>query len=117
MIDQRTNEQICEDASMTDEVKTPMTDAECQLFSLDGTTEKVHYIHADFARQLERELITLTLELEAARKDAERYRWLRDCDGILVSVSLYEIIDDGHAGGYALKQKDSLDAAIDAAKS
>jgi hypothetical protein len=32
----------------------------------------------DLARQLERELSSLSRELEGVRKDAERYRWLRD---------------------------------------
>jgi hypothetical protein len=77
---------------MTD---TPRTDAEVDeqgqyihSFVFDHTYNEVHYVRADFARQLERELAEakreaalwhevmcgLNEELAAAQRDAERYR-------------------------------------------
>ena len=40
--------------------------------------EGIEMVDADFARQLERELQKAEAENAALRKDAERYRWLRD---------------------------------------
>jgi hypothetical protein len=73
---------------------TPRTDAaEIRMERLDGDFD--HVVHADFGRQLERELAAahkkyndaliyasnaeryLDGQLAAAQRDAERYRWLR----------------------------------------
>ena len=82
---------------------TPRTDvAEHNM----GSVVEPHYVvDADFSRYLER-------ELAEARKDAERYRWLRDNT---CKSSLYE-----HCGieGYdteVMISGEVLDAAIDAA--
>jgi hypothetical protein len=55
---------------------TPRTDQELWV-AHDGYSS-VGVVEADFARQLER-------ELAEARKDAERYRWLRDNYGLHIA--------------------------------
>ena len=63
--------------------------------------------------ELEGEIARLTRELEAARKDAERYRWLRDESGAFTSGGNHE--------WWLLRLRvelrgPTLDAAIDAAR-
>jgi hypothetical protein len=58
-------------------------------------------------------------ELAAARRDADRYRWLRSSpmrDGhVLVAVELLAWNEDGPTDTWYDAQSDDLDAAIDAA--
>ena len=52
---------------------TPRTDAMI-IFPGSG----IVMVRPEFAQQLERELAEARAEIERLRKDAERYRWLRD---------------------------------------
>ena len=63
----------------------------------------------------------LCAEVEALRKDAERYRWLRDNhsqskDGDYMNPALVKVAFYHHASG-VIGPGPSLDAAIDAARS
>ena len=59
-----------------DKSDTPRTDA-LLLRINEGRVYKDDGPEADLTRQLERENTRLTAELAEAKKDAERYRWLR----------------------------------------
>ena len=103
---------------------TPRTDvAEHNM----GSIVEPHYVvDADFSRYLERELVeareqlrlcntdqfTTAAELAEARKDAERYRWLRDntCNS-----SLYEHCGIEGCDIEVMISGEVLDAAIDEA--
>ena len=84
---------------------TPRTDVEAEENGLNRV------VSADFARQLER-------ELAEARRDAERYRWLRD-------EAIHFVCHDGTDSPWVVLGKSAyecaptcggeLDAAIDAA--
>jgi hypothetical protein len=60
--------------------ETPRTDAaEFDWSIIQGREYKTkRVVSAGFARQLERESSSLKAQLEGFRKDAERYRWLRN---------------------------------------
>ena len=89
---------------------TPRTDAEALKW---GPREGVKNITVPtyFAEDLER-------ELAEARRDAERYRWLRDCNAwrsdrsITVQERHYV---GGRYSGMSAIHSEHLDAAIDAA--
>jgi len=66
------------------------------------------YRRMAFNAELQVENANLRKELEAVRKDAERYRWLRDSDHWPAAFDSH-IAPEPVRGGY-------LDAAIDAAK-
>jgi hypothetical protein len=57
------------------ETTTPRTDAFSNVIAAQGTAKPAWY---EFARGLERESSSLKAQLEGFRKDAERYRWLRN---------------------------------------
>jgi hypothetical protein len=57
------------------ETTTPRTDAFSNVIAAQGTAKPAWY---EFARGLERESSSLKAQLEGFRKDAERYRFIRD---------------------------------------
>lgn len=70
----------------------------------------------DGAYVLQSELADLRAELETARRDAERYRWLRRravmmdySDDVAIMMTLFK--DEGPAGEFL---DDQIDAALDA---
>lgn len=65
-------------------------------------------LKAEVARSTEREIMQLA-EIESLRKDAERYRWLRDQCGIVEYKAIAGSIDSG-----MLPSGESLDAALSA---
>ncbi len=69
---------------------------------------------ADLCQQALESRAELEQQLEAARKDAERYRWLRsEKTGHCKAISILEAVGDG--GQVSVKCCEDLDAAIDAA--
>ena len=103
-----------------DRFSTPRTDAAAVGFGrllVDYGTPKepkfttTELVPAHFARQLERELFAMTARAEAAERDAERYRWLRNQENDECCVSVWwpdRELEPADAGN-------DLDAAIDAA--
>jgi hypothetical protein len=78
-------------ADMEEKSDTPRTDAAAQFVSHFGWQ-----VHADFARDLERELATATRERDEARAEVERMRGaLR---GLHDDIVEYQRIN--HLGGY-----------------
>jgi len=81
---------------------TPRTDAErTDDYYCSG------YVPEEFARQLER-------ELAEAKKDAERYRWLRD-NSYNVQIGVYELVNRDGRQQRAWLAGNELDDVIDAA--
>jgi hypothetical protein len=70
----------------------------------EGTIE-TQYAHIDHLRA----------ELAEQRRDAERYRWLRDADDTLAEVDMHVENEDGLTGAYYTMTGVELDTAIDAA--
>ena len=94
---------------------TPRTDAKVSQrkhAQLNGTD----YVSADFARQLERDLSAARAECERLRKDAERYRWLRNESQSRDDEVPIVVIWKANGHGQECCAKDELDAAIDAAR-
>lgn len=60
---------------------------------------------------LKRDLAELTAELAECRRDAERYRWLREKNSLPSSKSAFAVIIDDDDGGVWVGS--DLDAAID----
>jgi hypothetical protein len=56
---------------------------------------------------------SLSAELDSARKDAERYRWLRGDGGF--TIEHWAVYEKDCEGGQQLRSGASLDSAIDAA--
>jgi hypothetical protein len=79
--------------------------------------DKTHYADPDTLatlNRLERENADLRANLEEARKDAERYRWLREPqEHVCVEVEAEN--EDGYTNTFYSTIREELDAAIDAA--
>lgn len=86
---------------------TPRTDA--MIFKAGLVAEVCLVTPAGYARTLERELAALRAELAAAKRDAERYRWLRD-DAPVSEIEINDMIMLDPA-----KTDENFDAAIDEA--
>jgi hypothetical protein len=73
-----------------------------------GTVEELPWVQ----EKIDAATATLRAELDALRKDAERYRWLRDKPIELPALGL-DVATWSHESGEGLRG-DDLDAAVDA---
>lgn len=92
---------------------TPEVDREefTHTYMRDGViTGEQEVVDADFARRLERERDEARRQLEEARKDAERYWWLRQPDPLSRGAHIVVLT----RGGGWVASGEQADAAIDA---
>jgi hypothetical protein len=97
-------------------LKLRVVELERELAEAKIERDRVVNTHEGLMRASEQRAESAVAAAVAQERDAERYRWLRDCEFCETAVDLFYMGDDGSwSGTHALKQKESLDAAIDAA--
>jgi hypothetical protein len=109
------NSSLQESQKLTNGEQTPLTDAAEVSFAKELYP---YALMTGLARQLELSLSQCREALEKERKDAERYRWLRDEETISKGALL--VLHPSHLdvpNGTIVHGKEKIDAAMDRARS